>query len=32
VVFAMVIVLGLFFWGLDSLLGFLTRWLTARGG
>ncbi|MGH8178378.1 MAG: preprotein translocase subunit SecE [Steroidobacter sp.] len=32
VVFAMVVVLGLFFWGLDSLLGFLTRWLTARGG
>jgi preprotein translocase SecE subunit len=32
VVFAMVIVLGLFFWGLDSLLGLVTRWLTARGG
>ena len=32
VVFAMVLVLGLFFWGLDSLLGFLTRWLTTRGG
>jgi preprotein translocase subunit SecE len=32
VVFVMVIVLGLFFWGLDSLLGFLTRWLTSSGG
>ena len=32
VVFAMIVALGLFFWGLDSLLGFLTRWLTARGG
>jgi preprotein translocase subunit SecE len=32
VVFAMIIVLGLFFWGLDSLLGFLTRWLAGRGG
>lgn len=32
VVFAMVVALGLFFWGLDSLLGFLTRWLTSPGG
>jgi preprotein translocase subunit SecE len=31
VVFVMVIVLGLFFWGLDSLLQFLTRWLTGYG-
>lgn len=31
VVFVMVIVLGLFFWGLDSLLGLLTRWLTGHG-
>ena len=28
VVFVMIIVLGLFFWGVDSLLGFVTRWLT----
>jgi preprotein translocase subunit SecE len=32
VVFVMIIVLGLFFWGVDSLLGFLTQWLTGRGG
>jgi preprotein translocase subunit SecE len=32
VVFVMVIVLGLFFWGLDTLLSFLTRWLTGQGG
>jgi preprotein translocase subunit SecE len=31
VVFAMILVLGLFFWGLDSLLGALTRWLTGQG-
>ena len=32
VVLVMVIVLGLFFWGLDTLLAFLTRWLTGHGG
>jgi preprotein translocase subunit SecE len=32
VVFVMVIVLGLFFWGLDTLLGLVTRWLTSHGG
>jgi len=32
VVFVMILALGLFFWGLDSLLGFLTRWLLGRGG
>lgn len=32
VVFVMVLVLGLFFWGLDSILGLLTRWLTGYGG
>jgi len=32
VVLVMVIVLGLFFWGLDSLLAYLTRWLTGHGG
>jgi preprotein translocase subunit SecE len=32
VVFVMIIVLGLFFWGVDTLLGFVTRWLTTRGG
>jgi preprotein translocase subunit SecE len=32
VVFVMIIALGLFFWGIDSLLGFLTQWLTGRGG
>lgn len=31
VVFVMVILLGLFFWGLDTLLGALTRWLTGQG-
>jgi len=31
VVFAMVLILGLFFWGLDTLLGALTRWLTGQG-
>jgi preprotein translocase subunit SecE len=32
VVFVMIIVLSLFFWALDSLLGVLTRWLAAGGG
>ena len=32
VVFVMIMVLGLFFWGIDTLLGFLTKWLTGRGG
>ena len=32
VVFVMVIVLGLFFWGLDTLLAYVTRWLTGHGG
>jgi preprotein translocase subunit SecE len=32
VVFAMILALGFFFWGLDSLLGFITRWLAGRGG
>ena len=31
VVFVMVIVLSLFFWGLDTLLALLTRWLTGNG-
>lgn len=31
VVFVMVIVLALFFWGLDTLLALLTRWLTGYG-
>ena len=31
VVFVMVVVLALFFWGLDTLLGLLTRWLTGYG-
>lgn len=31
VVFVMVLILGLFFWGLDTLLGALTRWLTGQG-
>jgi preprotein translocase subunit SecE len=30
-VFIVVVVMGLFFWGIDTLLGFLTRWLTGRG-
>jgi preprotein translocase subunit SecE len=32
VVFVMIILLGLFFWGVDTLLAFLTKWLTGRGG
>jgi len=32
VVFVMIVVLSLFFWALDSLLGFLTRWLASGGG
>jgi preprotein translocase subunit SecE len=32
VVFVMIIVLAFFFWGLDSLLGFITRWLASGGG
>jgi len=32
VVFVMIITLGLFFWGVDTLLGLLTKWLTGRGG
>lgn len=32
VVFAMIIILGVFFWGVDTLLGLLTKWLTGRGG
>jgi len=28
----MLIVLALFFWALDSLLGFITRWLASGGG
>jgi preprotein translocase subunit SecE len=31
VVFVMVVVLSLFFWGLDTLLAFITRWLTGQG-
>ncbi len=31
-VFVMVTIMGLFFWGLDSVLGSLTRWLTGQGG
>ena len=31
VVFVAVTVLGLFFWGLDAALAFLTKWLTTRG-
>jgi preprotein translocase subunit SecE len=31
VVFVMVIALALFFWGLDWVLGSLTRWLTGQG-
>jgi len=31
VVFVMVVALGLFFWGLDTVLGLLTRWLTGYG-
>jgi preprotein translocase subunit SecE len=32
VVFVMIVVLALFFWALDSLLGFITRWLAGGGG
>jgi preprotein translocase subunit SecE len=32
VVFVMLIVLALFFWALDTLLGFITRWLASGGG
>ena len=32
VVFVMVLVLALFFWGLDTLLALLTRYLTGQGG
>jgi preprotein translocase subunit SecE len=31
VVFVVVLILTLFFWGLDAMLGALTRWLTGRG-
>ena len=31
-VFIVIVVMGLFFWGIDTLLGFLTRWLTGQGG
>jgi len=31
VVMVMVVALGLFFWGLDTVLGLLTRWLTGYG-
>jgi preprotein translocase subunit SecE len=31
-VFVMVTVMSLFFWGLDWTLGSLTRWLTGQGG
>ena len=30
-VFVVIILMGLFFWGVDSLLSFLTRWLTGQG-
>lgn len=32
VVLVMIVVLGLFFWGVDTLLGLVTKWLTGRGG
>ena len=32
VVFVMIVVLSLFFWALDSLLGVITRWLATGGG
>jgi len=32
VVFVMVIIMGLFFWALDSVLAVVTRWLTSPGG
>ena len=31
-VFVVIVAMGLFFWGVDSLLGFLTRWLASGGG
>jgi preprotein translocase subunit SecE len=31
VVMVMVLVMGLFFWGLDTVLGLITRWLTGYG-
>ena len=31
VVFVMVLVLAFFFWGLDTLLALVTRWLTGQG-
>lgn len=31
VVMVMVLAMGLFFWGLDTVLGLLTRWLTGYG-
>jgi preprotein translocase subunit SecE len=31
VVIVMILILGLFFWGLDTLLSALTRWLTGQG-
>lgn len=32
VVFVMLVMLALFFWALDTLLGFVTRWLASGGG
>ena len=32
VVFVMIVVLGLFFWGVDTLLALPDQWLTGRGG
>jgi preprotein translocase subunit SecE len=32
VVFFMIILLGFFFWGVDTVLAMLTKWLTGRGG
>jgi len=32
VVLVMVVVMALFFWGLDTLLAFVTRWLTGQEG
>jgi preprotein translocase subunit SecE len=31
VVFVMVLIMSLFFWGLDTFLAFITRWLTGQG-
>ncbi len=31
VVFVMILILAVFFWGLDTVLGKLTRWLTGQG-